>query len=79
MALAELSGSDTFVHLDTAMGNLVAQFAGVLDLQLGAPLSLHLEPAHLYLFDAAGLRIHAPQRPGALADVVSTPISETGG
>ncbi|CAG2156100.1 sn-glycerol-3-phosphate import ATP-binding protein UgpC [Cupriavidus campinensis] len=79
VALAELSGSDTFVHLDTAMGNLVAQFAGVLDLQLGAPLSLHLEPAHLYLFDAAGLRIHAPQRPGALADVVSTPISETGG
>jgi len=79
VALAELSGSDTFVHLDTAMGNLVSQFAGVLDLELGAPLSLHLEPDQLYLFDVAGDRIHAPRRPGALADVVSTPVTETGG
>lgn len=78
VALAELSGSDTFVHIDTAAGNLVAQFAGVLDLQLGAPLSLHVEPAQLYLFNAAGDRIHAPRRPGALADVVSTPVTESG-
>jgi len=78
VALAELSGSDTFVHLDTSAGNLVAQFAGVLDLQLGAPLSLHIEPGQLYLFNQAGLRIHAPRRPGALADVVSTPITEPG-
>ncbi|GJG96300.1 ABC transporter ATP-binding protein [Cupriavidus pauculus] len=78
VALAELSGSDTFVHIDTAAGNMVAQFAGVLDLQLGAPLSLHLEPEQLYLFNDAGDRIHAPRRPGALADVVRTPIAESG-
>lgn len=77
VALAELSGSDTFVHVDTPAGNLVAQFAGVLDFALGAQLSLYLDPAHLYLFDAAGARIHAPRRPGALADVVSTPILST--
>ena len=67
VALAELSGSDTFVHADTAVGNLVAQFAGVLDLQLGAPVTLHLLPGQLYLFDADGRRIHAPRRPGGLA------------
>ncbi len=78
VALAELSGSDTFVHLDTSAGNLVAQFAGVMDLELGAPLSLHIEPGQLYLFNQAGLRIHAPRRPGALAAVVSTPITEPG-
>ncbi|AZG14029.1 MULTISPECIES: ABC transporter ATP-binding protein [Cupriavidus] len=78
VALAELSGSDTFVHIDTAAGNLVAQFAGVLDLRLGAPLAIHVEPGQIYLFDAAGQRIHAPRRPGALADAASTPLNETG-
>ncbi|WP_423197649.1 MULTISPECIES: ABC transporter ATP-binding protein [unclassified Cupriavidus] len=66
VALAELSGSDTFVHVDTAAGNLVAQFSGVHDFALGAPLALHLEPSQLYLFDADGARIHAPRRPGAI-------------
>ncbi|RDK08515.1 ABC transporter ATP-binding protein [Cupriavidus lacunae] len=70
VALAELSGSDTFVHADTPVGNLVAQFAGVLDLQLGEPVSLHLLPEHIYLFDADGRRIHAPRRPGGLASDV---------
>ncbi|MBB1633985.1 ABC transporter ATP-binding protein [Cupriavidus sp. UME77] len=63
VALAELSGSDTFVHMDSPVGNLVAQFPGVVDLELGAPLTLHLDPAQLYLFDADGMRIHAPSRP----------------
>ncbi|MBP0637060.1 ABC transporter ATP-binding protein [Cupriavidus sp. AcVe19-6a] len=67
VALAELSGSDTFVHADTPVGNLVAQFAGVLDLRLGEPVSLHLLPDQIYLFDVAGRRIHAPRRPGGLA------------
>ncbi|WP_137924248.1 ABC transporter ATP-binding protein [Cupriavidus sp. 2SB] len=78
VALAELSGSDTFVHADTPAGNLVAQFAGVLDLRLGAPLSLHIEPSQLYLFNAAGERIHAPRRPGALADVASLSLTGSG-
>ena len=67
VALAELSGSDTFVHMDSPVGNLVAQFPGVVDLELGAPLTLHLDPAQLYLFDAGGTRIHAPRRPGRVA------------
>ncbi len=45
----------------------MAQFAGVLDLALGEPLSLHLLPEQIYLFDADGRRIHAPRRPGGLA------------
>jgi len=67
VALAELSGSDTFVHVDTAVGSLVAQFPGVVDLALGAQLTLHLDPAQVYLFDAGGRRIHAPRRPGGRA------------
>jgi glycerol transport system ATP-binding protein len=64
VALAELSGSDTFVHADTPVGNLVAQFQGVLELGLGEPVTMLLPPAQLYLFDAQGRRIHAPRQPG---------------
>jgi glycerol transport system ATP-binding protein len=62
--LAEISGSDTFVHLATAVGELVAQLTGVHFFDLGAPLTLHLSPAQVYVFDAAGALLVAPQRPG---------------
>lgn len=64
VALAELSGSDTYVHADTPVGTLVAQVPGVLDLGLGAAISLFVPAGQLYLFDEAGARIRAPQRPG---------------
>lgn len=62
--LAEISGSDTFVHLSTATGEVVAQLTGVHFFDLGAPLTLHLSPAQVYVFDAAGALLIAPQRPG---------------
>ncbi len=74
VALAELSGSDTFVHVDTAAGSLVAQFAGVVDLELGAPLALQVDPAQIYLFDAQGRRILAPRRPGSVSGLVAAPV-----
>jgi glycerol transport system ATP-binding protein len=52
--LAEISGSDTFVHVDTPIGELVAQLPGVHQFTLGAPITLHLSPAMVYVFDAAG-------------------------
>ena len=58
--LAEIAGSDTFVHVDTAVGALVAQLAGVHDLGLGTPITLHLDPAQAYVFDAAGDLLMAP-------------------
>ena len=58
--LAEISGSDTFVHAHTAIGELVAQLPGVHDFDLGAAITLHLSPAELYLFDAAGDLLVAP-------------------
>ncbi len=58
--LAEISGSDTFVHAATAIGELVAQLPGVHVLTLGAPITLHLSPAHVYVFDARGDLLIAP-------------------
>ena len=58
--LAEISGSDTFVHVDTAVGELVAQLTGVHQFALGAAITLYLSPAQVYLFDAAGDLLVAP-------------------
>jgi glycerol transport system ATP-binding protein len=58
--LAEISGSDTFVHVDTPVGELVAQLPGVHQLTLGAPITLHLSPAQAYVFDAGGELLVAP-------------------
>jgi glycerol transport system ATP-binding protein len=60
--LAEISGSDTFVHVSTAVGELVAQLTGVHFFQLGAPITLYLHPSQAYVFDGAGALLVAPRR-----------------
>ncbi|QTD47247.1 ABC transporter ATP-binding protein [Ottowia testudinis] len=62
--LAEISGSDTFVHASTPVGELVAQWPGVHHLDLGQPITLHLDAADAYVFDSAGALLHAPARAG---------------
>jgi len=58
--LAEIAGSDTFVHVDTPIGELVAQLTGVHVFSLGAAVTLYLNPAQAYVFDAAGDLLVAP-------------------
>ena len=60
--LAEISGSDTFVHVHTAVGELVAQLTGVHEFELGTALTLHVQPAQVHVFDASGALLVAPQR-----------------
>ena len=60
--LAEISGSDTFLHAETAIGELVAQLTGVHQFTLGEPVTLHLDPRQAYVFDAAGALLRAPAR-----------------
>ncbi|MBI5256967.1 MAG: ABC transporter ATP-binding protein [Burkholderiales bacterium] len=62
--LAEISGSDTFVHVHTAAGELVAQLTGVHFFALGAPITLYLDPAQAYVFDPKGELLVAPARRG---------------
>ncbi|MGZ8261104.1 MAG: ABC transporter ATP-binding protein [Caldimonas sp.] len=58
--LAEISGSDTFLHVDTPVGELVAQLTGVHGFTLGAPVTLHFDPEQVYVFDASGDLLLAP-------------------
>jgi glycerol transport system ATP-binding protein len=60
--LAEISGSDTFVHVHTAVGEIVAQLTGVHDFALGSAITLHVNPAQVYAFNESGDLLVAPQR-----------------
>ncbi len=62
--LAEISGSDTYVHIDTRFGELVAQLSGVHNFALGENLSLALDPGQVHVFDASGNLLLAPSGRG---------------
>lgn len=58
--LAEISGSETYVHVSQQELSLVAQLPGVHELTIGERFTLHVEPSHIYCFDASGQLIFAP-------------------
>jgi glycerol transport system ATP-binding protein len=58
--LAEISGSDTFVHVKTAIGELVAQLTGVHVFALGSSITLYLDPRQAYVFGTDGKLLLAP-------------------
>jgi len=62
--LAEISGSDTFVHVATLVGEVVAQLTGVHYFELGVQVTLYLNPSQAYVFDDQGLLVLAPVRGG---------------
>jgi glycerol transport system ATP-binding protein len=58
--LAEISGSDTYVHVSHERLSLVAQLSGVHELTIGERLTLHIQPSRIYCFDTHGHLIFAP-------------------
>ena len=62
LELAEISGSDTFFHIHTGAGDVVAQLSGVHEAELAAPIQVHLAADQLYVFDAQGPLLSAPAR-----------------
>lgn len=54
LAVTELTGSETFVHLDHHGERWVGLLLGVHDLALGEPLKVWLNPAHVYIFGEDG-------------------------
>lgn len=60
--LAEISGSDTYVHVRSSVGELVMQLTGVHYFNLGTVIDVYFDPEQAYLFDDAGLLVQAPQR-----------------
>jgi glycerol transport system ATP-binding protein len=60
--LAEISGSETYLHVRHADNLLVAQVPGVHALALGSACTLHVDPAEVYGFAADGELLFAPER-----------------
>ncbi len=58
--LAEISGSETFVHMKRGGLSLVAQLPGVHDMAFGATTTMHFQPDDLFIFSADGALIYAP-------------------
>ena len=68
VVLVEPLGAETLVTVRSGQAELVARVAASFALPPGAPLQLHVQPAHLHLFDAdTGRRLEpapAPADPG---------------
>ena len=64
--LSEVSGSDTYVHLQTELGPLVMQLTGIHKLELDVNLTVYFDPRDVYVFSADGPLLLAPtdQREG---------------
>lgn len=54
LVVTELTGSETFVHLDHHGEAWVGLVHGIHDLQLGAALKVYLDPSHVYIFNENG-------------------------
>ncbi|MCZ4254175.1 ABC transporter ATP-binding protein [Sulfitobacter sp. G21635-S1] len=54
LSVTELTGSETFVHLDYADRKWVGLIHGVHDLKLGSALPVYLDPRHIYIFSVTG-------------------------
>lgn len=54
LVVTELTGSETFVHLDHDGEKWVGLIHGVHKLELGAPLQVYIDPSHVYIFNENG-------------------------
>lgn len=60
--VAEISGSETYIHMRHGDGSWVVQEAGIHDFALGQRITVYLDPAHLFAFDLEGRLVAASER-----------------
>ncbi len=54
MSVSEITGSESFIHVDAGEARLIALLPGVRRLEPGTAVTAWLDPRHALLFDAAG-------------------------
>ena len=54
LGASEITGSETFLHLDHGSDRWVGLVHGVQDLPIGSQVDIWLDPENVYLFDSAG-------------------------
>jgi glycerol transport system ATP-binding protein len=59
--LAEINGSETYVHAGHGDFKMIALLQGVHEFGLGNEINLYLDPRRLFVFDGAGKLVAAPE------------------
>lgn len=62
VALAEINGSETFIHVHHGDARLVAQEDGVHPRRMGSEISIYVNPCCLFVFDMEGKLVASPSR-----------------
>ena len=62
--LAEINGSETFVYVHHGKSAFVMQQEGVHPLAMDAPITVFINPKHLFVYDTAGRLVAAPPADG---------------
>lgn len=60
--LAEINGSETFIHANYGRSRLVVQEDGVYPHRMGTEVSIYVNPSNFFVFDQAGDLVAAPTR-----------------
>ncbi len=60
--LAEINGSETFIHVNYDSFRLVVQVDGVHPHRIGTEISIYVNPSSFFVFDEAGVLVSSPAR-----------------
>ncbi|MDX1653993.1 MAG: ABC transporter ATP-binding protein [Candidatus Competibacteraceae bacterium] len=60
--LAEIGGSETFIHARHGEVEVTVQQEGAHEFHLGDPIRVYVDPRHLFIFDGTGALVAAPER-----------------
>lgn len=61
VSITEITGSESFVHLDFADARWVMLSHGILDLTADEEVEVFIDPRHIMVFDASGRAVGAPR------------------
>lgn len=62
--LAEINGSETFIYVRHGKNAFVVQQDGVHPFSMGTPITVFIDPTHLFVYDTAGRLMAAPTAAG---------------
>ncbi|WP_336367527.1 ABC transporter ATP-binding protein [Marinobacter sp. C2H3] len=62
VALSDISGSETFMHVQNRHFEMVLQLMGVHQYHTGAPIKVYLPVDKLFVFDQSGSLVHTPSQ-----------------
>jgi len=62
VAVTEITGNETIVHLDMANRPCVAVVEGTSSLRAGEQITMYLDPGGLFMFDSSGQTVASPTR-----------------